>query len=296
MTKRRVRYAGPATSFRNGPVSHHRFMIPLAGLWLALAAALPVAAQEPPPLVPHDWEMRRPTEESQLTFCVDTRDDDWQVGEEIGNAIAEALLLEPKVHVVDSDLEAQSLDDLYALMLESCYVHMGFKLLPATYPAWFQLSRAYYQANYVYVTRNEAWKSLSDVPPKKSIASTMGTRADIRLIGYLTALDEQQRWARFPLGTGTLALQMAMDGTADVALVWEPVLWAAQQKDPALSALHVISSDPLPETTEGVGAVVLGGESYLRTSIDEAIAALTADGTIARIIAAHPGFPAKLAE
>jgi len=48
---------------------------------------------------------------------------------------------------------------------------------------------------------------------------------------------------------------------------------------------------PLPRSTADVGAILLRNQSFLRTSIDHAIAALTADGTIAGILADEK-FPA----
>ena len=50
---------------------------------------------------------------------------------------------------------------------------------------------------------------------------------------------------------------------------------------------------PLPPTTLGVGALMLSNETFLRTALDQAIAALTADGTIAAILDSH-GFPATV--
>ncbi len=53
-----------------------------------------------------------------------------------------------------------------------------------------------------------------------------------------------------------------------------------------MPTFHVIDPNPLPPTTLGVGALLLSNETFLRTAVDEAIAALSADGTIARILEA----------
>jgi polar amino acid transport system substrate-binding protein len=42
----------------------------------------------------------------------------------------------------------------------------------------------------------------------------------------------------------------------------------------------------------GVGAVLLAGETFLRAALDEAIAALSRDGTIDAILESH-AFPAR---
>lgn len=262
----------------------------LAGL------APPVSAQnEPLPFVSNEWTFGRRTDEARLRFCVDARDPEWQVAREIGEAVAGALLLEPVVHEITTGRNVEELDELYGTMLEHCSVHMGFKLLPGAYPQWLTVTRPYYNAAYVFVTDNPEWDSLGEVPPGEPIASTMGTGADLRLISYLLALPADERWARFPMGTNAQTLEAVLDGVAPVALVWEPALWAARNDDPAYDTLRVIGSDPLPETVEGIGAAVLAGETFLRTSLDQAIAALSADGTIAEIIERH-GLPAHVAQ
>ena len=250
-----------------------------------------LAQQEPPPFVPNKWEIGRRVDESRLRFCVDQRQPDWEVGLEIGKALAGALLLEPLPYMIDSELIVQALEELFGTMLEHCYIHLGFKLLPGAYPQWLGVSRAYYSASYVFVTADPAARALADLPPSKPIASTLGTSADLRLISYLIALPPEKRWPRFPMGRNAVALKSVLNGTAASALVWQPALWARRRADPAYGRLRVIASDPMPLTTEGVGVAVLARETFLRTSLDEAIEALVADGTIQGILDAH-NFPA----
>ncbi len=269
----------------------------LCGAVFFAVAALPLAPalaqQEPPPFVQNKWEFGRHEDESRLRFCVDRREPDWEVGLEIGKAIAGALLLEPQPYMIDSELIVQELEELFGMMLENCYIHLGFKLLPGVYPQWLGVTRAYYSASYVFVTADPTAKALADLPPSSPIASTLGTSADLRLISYLIALPREKRWPRFPMGKSEVALKSVLNGIAAVALVWEPALWALQRADPAYARLRVIASDPLPLTTEGVGAVVLARETFLRTSLDQAIEALVADGTIQDILDAH-NFPATV--
>ncbi len=96
------------------------------------------------------------------------------------------------------------------------------------------------------------------------------------------------------MGTNDAALEALHNGSVDVALVWAPSLWGKQKADPAYANLHVIDPNPLPPTVLGVGAVVLADQKFLRSAIDEAIAALTADGTIGQILESQ-NFPATAA-
>jgi polar amino acid transport system substrate-binding protein len=278
---------------------------PLAGLILALAlpfAALlpgPAAAQQEPeffdkPFAPGQWNIGRRLDQSEFRYCVDPREPGWEVAGAIADAIAQGLLLEPKRYVVKSELLVEDLTKVYAIMLEHCDVHMGFKLIPGGYPAWVTISRPYYQAGYEFVTTDPDLHSLADLPPGHPIGATLGTSAHVRLVSYITSLPAEKRWPAFPMGTNDQALEALLAGSVDVALVWAPSLWARQQADPAYAGVHAIDPAPLPPTTLGVGALMLSDQTFLRTAVDEAIAALTADGTIAGILEKY-GFPATAA-
>lgn len=268
---------------------------------LALLALLPalaagrLAAQEPEffdrPYAPGQWTYGRRLDESQLRYCVDQRDPAWEVDAAIADAIAQGLLLEPQRHMVESNVIVEDLTKVYEVMLKNCDLHMGFKLIPEGYPPWVTLTRAYYDAQYVFVTKDSELGALSDLAPARPIGATLGTMAHLRLVSYVSALPRDRRWPVYPMGRNEQALAALIEGTIDVALVWAPSLWAMQRADPAYAGLRVIDPDPLPPTDLGVGALLLSDETFLRTAIDEAIAALVADGTIAHILDAR-GFPA----
>lgn len=271
---------------------------------MALALAVPVAALSPGPVsaeepefydvpyAPGQWKFGRRLDESQLRYCVDRRDPDWEVAAAIADAIAQGLLLEPQRYVVESKIVIEDITKVYAILLEHCDFHMGFKLIPGGFSNWATLTRSYYEAQYVFVTADPDIHALADVAPARPIGATMGTSAHIRLVSYLTALPAEDRWPTYPMGTNDRALEALLNGTVDVALVWAPNLWAKQRQDPAYAGLHVINPSPLPPTTLGVGALMLANETFLRTALDEAIAALSEDGTIAGILETY-GFPAK---
>ncbi len=168
-------------------------------------------------------------------------------------------------------------------------------MISDAYPQWLAITRPYYRTSYVLATTDAGWKSLADMPKSKAIGATIGTSADLRLIQYLQALPAEQRWSRFPMGSDELALKALLRGTVSVALVWGPSFWALQKSDPALAGLRLISLKPLPESAVGVGAVLLANETFLRSSVDDAIASLVADGSIGAILDRNkfPATPAK---
>jgi polar amino acid transport system substrate-binding protein len=276
----------------------------LAGPLLALALAVltaallaaPASAQQQPeffdvPYAPGQWNIGRRLDESQLRYCVDQRDPDWEVAGAIADAVAQGLLLEPQRYVVEGKIVLEDMTKVYGIMLKHCDVHMGFKLIPEGYPEWVTLTRAYYESQYVFVTAAPDIRALADLTPGRPIGATIGTMAQLRLVSYLMALPAEKRWPTYPLGSNEFALEKLLDGTVDVALVWAPSLWAKQREDSAYADLHVIDPDPLPPTTLGVGALLLSDETFLRTAIDEAIAALSSDGTIQSILDKYE-FPA----
>jgi polar amino acid transport system substrate-binding protein len=261
----------------------------------ATCVGLSAAFAQDTPFVPDEWKFGKRQDGAALNYCVDERDPDLPIARDIGRTIAQALLLQPKEHPIGQNTVGEDLDNLYRVFLESCDVFLGFKLISDAYPPWIAISRPYYRASYVLVTKDPGWKSLADMPKSTAIGSTIGTSADIRLIQYLAALPAEQRWSRFPMGSDELTLQALNRGTVGVALVWGPSFWALQKSDPTLAGLRLISPRPLPETTVGIGAILLANETFLRKNVDDAIASLTADGTIEAILnrAKFPATPAK---
>lgn len=255
-----------------------------------LAPSAPAWAQQDPdfyddqPYAPGQWDIGRPLNQSELRYCVDPRDPSWEVDGEIADAIAQILLLEPKRYVVPSEFANEDFTKVYAILLQNCDVYMGFKLIPDGYPDWVTLTRPYEDISYEFVSAKPELQALSDLPPGRPIAGTIGTTATIRVSTYSAALPQDKRWLIFPFNADDNALAAVLGGTADVAVVWAPSFWNKQQHDPAYAALHVIDSAPIPPTTLGVGGLLLKQNAFMRTQIDQAIAALTADGTIQAIV------------
>lgn len=253
-----------------------------AAAWCGAAHAQ--APRSDTPFVPDEWKYGRRQDNATLQYCVDARDPDLPIARKIGQAIAQALLLEPKPHEIGANTVGEDLDNLYRVFLETCDVFLGFKLIPDAYPGWLTVTRAYYRTSYILVATAPSWKTLGDIPRDKAIGATIGTAADIRLIQYLAALPAAERWSRFPMGSDELALGALKRGTVAAALVWGPSFWAMRQADPSLAALRIVALKPLPDSPVEVGATLLARESFLRSNIDQAIASLTADGTIQSIL------------
>ncbi|WP_162784774.1 substrate-binding periplasmic protein [Paracoccus suum] len=254
---------------------------------------MPIAAPaQDTPYIAEPWRYGRNDDKNTLRYCIDPRDSEWKIAQDIAQQIAAALLLEPAPKMIEDKRVTAGWDVLYTHLLTDCDVYFGFKLIPGVYPGWVTLTRPYYASTYVFAVTDPSWQSLADIPPDRPIATAIGTSADFSFIKYLQTLPPARQWPRFPMGTNEDALAALSKGTAAAALVWGPAVWAAKEANPAYADLRLIAPDPLPPTTLNMGAAMLGNQSFLRSNVDRAISELTADGTIAAILKDH-AFPAE---
>jgi polar amino acid transport system substrate-binding protein len=257
-----------------------------------------VPSQADTPFVADEWRFGTRETTAVLRYCIDTRDPDWPVARSIAAAVAAALLLQPKEHLIgddprDANMSGEDLDGTYRVLIQHCDVFFGFKLVSDAYPGWVTITRPYYRSAYTYVAADPAWKSLADMPATRAIGATIGTSADMRLTQYLLAAPADKRWNRYPMSSDEAALRAVIRGTAGAALVWAPALWALRKSDEDIAKLPEMAPGPLPISTADVGALLLRKQTFLRSSLDQAIASLIADGTIASILtnASFPGVP-----
>mgnify|MGYP006204446853 CR=1 FL=1 len=75
-------------------------------------------------------------------------------------------------------------------------------------------------------------------------------------------------------------------------IVWEPWWWSLRQSRPELADLRVLEAPAVSEPWVGVGGITLADRAFVRSSVDEAVAALSADGTIQAILDEF-GFPGR---
>jgi polar amino acid transport system substrate-binding protein len=272
-----------------------RQFLQFAAVYLCLSSA-PASADTP--FVVDEWRFGTHETNSALRYCIDRRDPDWPIAQKIAAAVVGALLLQGQEYLIADDLKTadmsgEDLDDTYRMLIQRCDVFFGFKLVPDAYPTWVTITRPYYRSSYVYIAADPAWKSLADMPTTRAIGATVGTVADMRLSQYLLAVAADKRWDKFPMSSDEAALRAVIDGTTGAALVWAPALWDLRKTNADIAKLPEMAPSPLPVSTADIGAILLSRQTFLRTSLDQAIASLTADGTIAAILKDEnfPGTP-----
>lgn len=258
-------------------------------LLAVLASAWAQYPQVPPGVLEGPETGRRLTGDT-IVFCVDPRDPAYDVDRAIAQSIAGALLLQPEFHVVERTLTDDTIENLYIDLVNECHVSLGFKQLSNAYASWLILTRAYYETSYVFAVSEPSWTSLTDIPRDRSIGGVPGTVGDVRFLTALRSMGDARRWPRYPKGSHELALEAVVENRLGAALVWAPSVWAMKRTSERFDDLRLLYDDRISEPI-GVGAVLLDGNGFLRSRIDDAIAALAADGTIAEILDSHE-FPA----
>ena len=250
-----------------------------AALVLALAPMAGFGQERP--FLYNAEQFGQPSDANELRICIDPRDPAWEIDRAIAQEIASVLLLEPVIHMIEDTRQSVPFDDVYYYLRANCRVYFGFRLIADLYPTWAIATRPYYNAGYVFVTDGD-YSRLADVPSGAPIAATLASSADFRFTQFNNALPADQRWQRLPFGTDAQSLDALEAGTAEAALVWGPVLLSGQRPDLAVMSPEPLQLDPMP-----VGGLLLSTDTFLRTSIDDAIAALGAAGTLDELIGEH---------
>jgi len=141
-----------------------------------LFSASPALAETP--FVADEWKFGRRQESSTLHYCLDARDPDLPIARKIGEAVAGALLLQPKEHVIGENVVGESIDSLYRVFLESCDVYFGFKAASRCLSGMDQGHASLLPTAASYVSGDRPMRPGArspTVPTSHAIGSTMGT-------------------------------------------------------------------------------------------------------------------------
>jgi polar amino acid transport system substrate-binding protein len=236
--------------------------------------------------VPDDWKFGKRQEPNTLHYCVDARDPDFPVARKIGAAIASALLLQPKEHVIGEKLVTEdtrqsstglSRDLRHLSRLQAHSGRLSGLAHGVRGPYYPGLLCSGGDRSGLEVARRHA-AIAGDQRHHRDRRRPSPDPVSAGLAG------RSQRWSRFPMGTDEAALRSVLRGTAGAALVWAPAVWALQAREQEFSKLRLIAPTPLPASTADVGAGAPVNEPFMRSAVDQAIASLTADGTIEALL------------
>lgn len=261
-------------------------------LCLALVSSVVSAAAlaQPLEIVPRDLYTERMRQEgNKLVFCINPEGVLAQFERDLAETIGQSLLADIEFYEVgERDWPTRPLpydyrivlteQQMYIMLMQECDGFMGF-LLSASNPSWMTITAPYIRARTVLVTR-AGTEGLQQVPHGDAIGVRMMAAGDNRLIQYLAARPEDQRWRRTPYPDNALMLERLADGTIGAGMIWEYGLFGATGGDPAAAGYEYTYELPFPVDPIEVGIATRAEDTYLNGMLSDAIAALTADGTI----------------
>ncbi|WP_417579572.1 substrate-binding periplasmic protein [Pelagibacterium sp.] len=252
-----------------------------AGLLIALLSVTqPVLAQ---PFVPvESYNRTRPDFGNTLPLCVIPNSPTLERDKAVATELAQLLLLDPKIVEMDVNIDLLDNEGIWPSILvhlaEKCVGVMGVQIIPGEMtPDWLTLSRPYYEAPYVLVSRDPQHNALTDLPAGTRLGVPLYTTvdADIMLAIAAGTLDGVRR---LPYDRAELMMTLIDEGALDAAIVWKPQL-DRLALDVAGFHVHDAALAPLERDSRAMAVLLRTQDQMLRTMLDQAIAALPAQGS-----------------
>ena len=287
------------TSGRGNPARNWARAIALI-LGIAVVTQTPAFANNEILLLSRDlYRDRQHQEGNQISFCYYPdgmmADFELDLAQEIGAVLLTDIRMVP---LPPSNMPAPPYDHripllperLYILLMERCAAFIGYAL-SGNQPDWLLVTRPYMEASMVLVTRDPDIRRLQDLALDWPIGTRAQSVADNRLINFLQARPEEQRWRRFPYFSNAQVLDYLEEGTIGLGLVWEPALNFLTDGDPEGAGYHVLSEMPFASPPIQIGIAIREDDAYLNALFGDAIDMLTADGTVERLLQEHGLLP-----
>lgn len=235
----------------------------------------------------------RPMQGDRLRVCLDRSSAGAALDIAVAEAIGEALFLEVEIRPGLANFPLTGggyLTELAILMNNDCDVMMG--MVGHAEPAYSEFAiqtRPYARVPFVAAVTDPDLARLGDLDRDAVIGTALGSMVEQVYVYWAAEQPESRRWVRLPYADPALMIRRLRDGTLGAALIWQPalarVLAAGDDEagDPGI-AVHSAALDPLDEIVVEVTAIVDRRDNFLRTQLDEAITALSEDGTLTAIM------------
>lgn len=260
---------------------------------LALLLSAGVASAQTAELSGEFLPAKRQMQGNKLRVCIDRFSAGAALDLAVAEAIGDALFLkvEAKPGLSNFPLTGGGyLTELQFLMHNECDLMMG--MVVQSNPAFAEFAaqtRSYAKIPFVFATKDPQVDTLAQADKNLPIGTALGSRAEMTYINWAGQKKAGTTWVRLPYADPALMIRRVRDDTLSGAIIWQPAL-AKLLADPqpeagdAAIAIRGVSLTPLPDTVVEVAAIVSAGDDYLRKQMDDAIEALSADGTFAAIM------------
>jgi polar amino acid transport system substrate-binding protein len=230
------------------------------------------------------WRLRT---DNVLRFCQLESNPTAAVDSRIGEAIAQRLLLNASFAVLGDNYGIggeYAAQDIYVNLVNDCDIILGMGIGAGLYPPEFTTTRPYVGFAYVGVARAGSISNLSEISEAASIGGPVGSYGFTALTRYVATLPSTRRPRLLPYGETNLMLTRLRDETIDAMVIYGPVL-AERLKNSSAQDIATFDLAPQAPATVNIGGLMLSDNTYLRTTVDAAIASMIADGTIETIVA-----------
>ncbi|MBJ7576782.1 transporter substrate-binding domain-containing protein [Devosia sp. MC532] len=175
-------------------------------------------------------------------------------------------------------------EQMFIMMAEQCDVVMGMHLTSFV-PEWLRISRPYLTSEIIAVSRDPGVRTLDDLDATKSIGTQSNAAGDAALVSHFKTLPADKVPQRVTFRTNEALVTALAEGSIDAALIWEGAALAGM--DEHQQQFHRLDQLPFPITEVMVGGAVRTPDTFLGALIDEAIAALEANGTLRALAERH---------
>lgn len=278
------------------PSGHARPLTTLILVLLLTALLLPLVPAMAQEIVSRDlYEERRRSDGNSVAFCLRPNGPLATFEAELAQTLGQVLLTEVRTFTLGEKnfpvrptifdyIFGLTDEQMFILMAERCDVILGMHLSTAA-PGWLRLSRPYIVARMLGVSRDPAVRTLADLGPEARIGVQALAAGDAALTSYLRTLPAEAVPQRVIFRDNQALFKALADRQVDTTLMWEGALLAGTGGDP--SGFYAMESLPFPVDAIQISAAVRVGDNILGAVIDEAIAALEADGTLAEMAVRH---------
>lgn len=245
--------------------------------------SLPAAAQ---PMVQSDfYEGGIRDRGDRIIFCIWPSSPMVALDRAVGEQIAGLQLLEAEffeVPLLSSGTQEVFEQELFIHLMDDCDALMGTSLTWRPLPEWLTVTQAYYEVSYLLASNTASQGDVRNLPAGSKVGSLMLTQADMTFSRVMSAAGGGEI-ARIPYNTSETILRAIGGGQLDAGIVPSHALPLLQGQFGG-GEIEIAPLAFPPIEPEPVGIAMLSRDTYLRELLDQSIATLEGDGTLAQII------------
>lgn len=275
---------------------------PLAAILLAAALCLsagPAGAQPSSSSSPLDriapefLDNPRRIAGDELHFCLNTSSVLVALDRAVSEAVAGLLFLRPVFYDVEYP-GPRKVDyripltpvQLFSTMNNRCDVFAGYRINAGILADWLTVSRPYFRSSLVMASLDPAVRRLEDLAAGEKIGVRLGGTGHRELRTYLDSLPSERRQRQIPYPDNDVLVERLFDRSVAAILVWEYAPGFLPDRQDGQSIASVFAP-PFSINELQFSFAMMNNNTFIRSTLDSALDALQADGTLDALIRQH---------